>query len=251
MRSVFFTKPKKTTVDFLRFMISQGEVLHAVVLHGKDQYEGSDLVDICIDNEITVVDYDDCDDLFLSLQGKLDMIWCHTFPKIVKGAWLDTVSVAAVNFHPAPLPEYRGAFLYNFAILNGESEYGVTAHLMSERFDEGSLIEVDRFPFDCSECSLADLVSISEEKLLALAKRTYLRFAAREEMDFVPQAPGSGRYYSRKLFEETKRIDLGDDAETICRKIRAFWYPPHEGAYIEVAGERFCLVTKEMLDGLR
>ena len=73
-----------------------------------------------------------------------------------------------------PPADYRGAFLYNFAILNGEEEYGVTAHLMSERFDEGALIEVDRFPFDCANRPLSELVSVSEGRLLELAKRTYL-----------------------------------------------------------------------------
>ncbi|WP_270549448.1 formyltransferase family protein [Eggerthella lenta] len=251
MRSVFFTKPKKLTEEMLGFMLDQGEDVLAVVVSGKAQYADSGLFRMCDEAGADIVDYDDCDAFFRDHDGEIDMIWCCTFPKIVKGEWLCSASTAAVNFHPAPLPDYRGAFLYNFAILNGEEEYGVTAHLMSERFDEGALIEVDRFPFDCANRPLSELVSVSEGRLLELAKRTYLRFVSGEEVRAIPQDPASGAYYSRKLFEESKRVRLDEDPEAIERRIRAFWIPPHEGAYVEIGGERFYLATKEMLDGLR
>ena len=35
---------------------------------------------------------------------------------------------AVYNFHPGILPEYRGAGLYSWAIINGEKEFGITLH---------------------------------------------------------------------------------------------------------------------------
>lgn len=250
MRGVFFTKPKETAEELLRFMVGQGEDLIAVVLFGKRKYEGGAFCRLCNEAGIEVVDYDDCDELFREHSEDVDMIWCCTFPKIIKSEWLETARMAAVNFHPAPLPDYRGAFPYNFAILNGEEEYGVTAHLMSDRFDEGAIIEVDRFPFDCANRPLSELVAVSEKRLLALAKETYLRFASGEQVPTSPQDPEAGAYYSRKRFEESKRIEPGESQESISRKVRAFWYPPYEGAYVEADGTKFLVVTKEILDGL-
>jgi methionyl-tRNA formyltransferase len=50
------------------------------------------------------------------------------------------------NFHPAPLPEYKGRDLCYHAIMNGEREFGATVHYMDEGFDTGDIIEVGRFP---------------------------------------------------------------------------------------------------------
>src|SRR5688572_16330985 len=50
------------------------------------------------------------------------------------------------NFHPAPLPEYKGRDLCYHAIVNGEKEFGVTLHYMDENFDTGDIIDVVRFP---------------------------------------------------------------------------------------------------------
>ncbi|MBP5548161.1 MAG: methionyl-tRNA formyltransferase [Bacteroidales bacterium] len=44
------------------------------------------------------------------------------------------------NLHASLLPQYRGAAPINWAIINGESESGVTTFLLNEKIDEGSLL---------------------------------------------------------------------------------------------------------------
>lgn len=251
MRSVFFTKPKETTQAFLRFMVEQGEEVLAVVLSGASDYEGSGLVRLCRARGIEVVDHEECASLFARCREDIDMIWCHTYPRLLKGEWIGSASRAAVNFHAAPLPDYRGVFAYNFAILNGEKEFGVTAHVLGPEFDAGDIIEVDRFPVDCSRCSVSELVEASEVRLLALSKKVYQRFLSGEEIRATPQRRGAGHYYSRKDFERAKRISPADSDGEVERRVRAFWFPPYEGAYVEVEGRRYCVVTEEVLHGLR
>lgn len=135
MRSVFFTKPKRSTCAFLSHMIEQGEDVLSVVVDGKGDYDDAELFRICRSHGVPVADYADCDGLFEENEGAVEMIWCNTFPKLIKEEWIRAASVAAVNFHSAPLPEYRGVFAFNFAILNGDGEYGVTAHLLGKKFD--------------------------------------------------------------------------------------------------------------------
>ena len=48
----------------------------------------------------------------------------------------------AINFHPGP-PNYRGSGCLNYALLNNETKYGVTCHLMSEKIDDGKILDVN------------------------------------------------------------------------------------------------------------
>ena len=62
-------------------------------------------------------------------------------PKVL----IEKPKIAAINFHPAP-PEYPGSGCINFALYDEVNEYGVTAHLMNEKIDNGEILEVRRFP---------------------------------------------------------------------------------------------------------
>jgi methionyl-tRNA formyltransferase len=65
----------------------------------------------------------------------------------------------------------------------------------------------------------------------------------------VPSEPsGPGIHLGRVELEEMKKIDL--ESDDIDLKIRAFWFPPYDGAYIEVAGEKFTLVNRLILESL-
>ncbi len=55
--------------------------------------------------------------------------------------------MGCLNFHPAPLPDFRGLGGYNVAILEGLPEWGVSSHFVDEHFDTGDLVDVERFPW--------------------------------------------------------------------------------------------------------
>jgi methionyl-tRNA formyltransferase len=80
---------------------------------------------------------------------------------IVPSATLDALGFGAYNFHPGP-PAYPGWMPAAFAAYDGVTEFGATAHTMSARVDEGSIIAVDTFP-------VAPSVTRTE-----LARRAYL-----------------------------------------------------------------------------
>lgn len=251
MRGVFFTKPKTLTKRCLEYLVESEEDVLAVVLSGKESYMNTDLIALAKDHGIRVIDYAECDAFFAENAGLIEMIWCNTFPKRIKSAWIETASVAAVNFHVAPLPDYRGVFGFNFAFLNGEKEFGVTAHMLDGDFDTGAIIEVERFPFDFESGSVKELVELSEEHMFHLFKRVCGRFARGEDVIAEEQDLSKGNYYSRDDFEKSKIITPSDTMEDIQRKVRAFWFPPYEGAYVPWEGKRLPVVTKEVLDGLR
>ena len=51
----------------------------------------------------------------------------------------------AINFHDGPLPGYAGLNVTTWAIHNGETEHGVTWHLMTDEIDGGDIVASSRF----------------------------------------------------------------------------------------------------------
>lgn len=245
MKSIIFTKPKQVTLECIKFLYEQGEELQGVVIYNSPQYVGSEFWKFCSDNNIRIFDGDEIYDYQRELEGQLDMIYSNTYPKLIKKELLTIPKKGAINFHPAPLPEYRGVFGYNFAIFNEENEYGVSVHKLSEKFDMGDIIEVERFKMDPKTISVKDLVKEADKHLLNLFKKTYFKFLYDEKITYQKQQEGN--YYSRKDFEELKRIKDTDDTSVIKRKIRACWCPPFEGAYVYLSGNKYTVVDEKQI----
>ena len=74
---------------------------------------------------------------------KVDYIFCFRFLFLIPNKILKKASIA-INFHPGP-PEYRGIGCVNFALYNNSKEYGITAHLMNNKIDNGKILDVKRF----------------------------------------------------------------------------------------------------------
>jgi methionyl-tRNA formyltransferase len=170
------------------------------------------------------------------------------YGRLIKKSLMDYARGNCINIHPAPLPQYRGLFPYNFCILNQEKIWGVTAHFISEEFDKGDIIKIETFPVDSNEITLEELVELSSHKSYDLLVEVINDINMGKEINRYPQ--GEGTYYSRKDFEEAKIITAIDTADTINRKIRAFWYPPYEGAYIRIDNEKYCLINTDILKQL-
>ena len=74
-----------------------------------------------------------------------DLLVSYLAQWIIPASLLSKAKYAAINFHPGP-PEYPGIGCTNFAVYNGEKEFGITCHHMVAKVDSGSLIAVRRFP---------------------------------------------------------------------------------------------------------
>jgi len=164
----------------------------------------------------------------------------------LKDEFLTVPSKGVINFHPALLPEYKGTGGYNLAILEKLSEWGVSAHYVDESIDTGDIIKVNKFPINTES---ETVVSLEKKSMDVLRKMVLEVFKdAISATDILKTTPNvGGRYVSRLEMESMKKIIDGDD---IPRKIRAFWFPPYDGAYIEVGGEKFTLVNRHILESL-
>jgi methionyl-tRNA formyltransferase len=181
-------------------------------------------------------------ELYADPPAEVDAVVSYLFWNLIREPLLSLGSIGCLNFHPAPLPDYRGVGGYNVAILEGLPAWGVSCHFVDERFDTGDLVEVERFAIDEHAETAFSLDLKSQEHLLTLFQRVLQRALDGEPLPRASQ--GDGRYVSRAEFDELRVVQPGDD---ISRKLRAFWYPPWPGAVIDVDGRRLTLVDDALL----
>jgi methionyl-tRNA formyltransferase len=180
--------------------------------------------------------------LYAKPPAEVDLVLSFLHPRRILPALIELPRVGCLNFHPAPLPDFRGVGGFNLAVLEGLSEWGVSTHFVDENIDTGDLIAVDRFAIDPDGETAFSLDLKSQERLLEQFKEVVERALAGEQLPRVPQ--GEGRYVTRAELEELRRVRPGDDVE---RKLRAFWYPPWPGATIEVEGRELTVVDEPLL----
>lgn len=151
-----------------------------------------------------------------------------------------------INFHPAPLPDYKGTAGYNVAILEGRDTWAASAHYVDTSIDTGPIIEVRSFDIDPARETARSLEASTRDVLRASFVNVV--DAALASPTLLPTTPNTGgRYISRAEMEAMKRIVPGDD---VARKVRAFFFPPYDGAYLEIDGKRYTLIDATILQTL-
>ncbi len=95
-----------------------------------------------------------------------DLLISAAYPQIFGKSLLDIATVDAVNFHPSALPKFRGAHPHYWAIREGASQTGVTAHEMTTKLDKGQIISQRKF--SCENISYKQLYNRIVEKTPSL-----------------------------------------------------------------------------------
>lgn len=180
------------------------------------------------------------------LSGQVDLVLSVLYPRLIHRPLIDLPRVACLNFHPAPLPDWRGLGGYNLAILERLEEWGASAHFVDERFDTGDIVRVKRFPFDHDTETAWSLDLLSQEHLFELFCEVLELALSGEPPPREPQ--GEGRYVSGPDLDRLRMVPDDASAEDVERRVRAFWHPPWPGATIVRGGREFTLVDQRLLD---
>lgn len=242
---VLFMGRKPVAEKALRWLLSNNNVDVIGVLTDS-HLENSPCAETAKSNSIPIYEYDAALELINNGELNFDLGLSMLYWRKLKEGFVHAPKLNTINFHPAPLPEYKGTAGYNMAVLDGLSEWGMTAHYVDEEIDTGEIIEVLSFPI-CKETETAQsLEKISQDKLYQLFVEVVSKVLAKKEI--LKSYPNvGGRYISRAQMEEMKEIKDDDD---IPRKIRAFWFPPYDGAYIKINGNKYTLVDEQILNKL-
>ena len=70
-----------------------------------------------------------------------DIIFSFYFRRLIPNEIILKPRLGAYNLHGALLPKYRGQTCINWAVVNGETRTGATLHLMTEKADEGDIVD--------------------------------------------------------------------------------------------------------------
>ncbi|TVZ23622.1 methionyl-tRNA formyltransferase [Dokdonia sp. Hel_I_63] len=131
------------------------------------------------------------------------------------------------NLHASLLPQYRGAAPINWAIINGETETGVTTFFIDEKIDTGEIILQEKLAIDDKENAgvLHDRLMIAGKELVV---KTVKAIAIDEVSTFVQDSSRELKT-AYKLHSENTRIDWDAPLQDIYNHIRGL--SPYPAAY--------------------
>jgi methionyl-tRNA formyltransferase len=80
-----------------------------------------------------------------------DILVSMSFNQILKTDILELSPLGFINCHAGSLPFYRGRNPLNWALINGESSFGITVHFIDEGIDTGDIIAQKKYPITDSD----------------------------------------------------------------------------------------------------
>jgi len=209
-----------------------------------------------------------------------DLIAVVAYGKILPKSVIDFPRYGCINLHVSLLPKYRGAAPMQRAIIEGESETGVTVMYMNEGLDTGDIVAVRKFPIGplddfetvhdtSAEIGSALLSETLREIEAGRAKRTpqddsLATYAAKIEktdcklnftlsakkLDFlirgVTPIPGAFAYLNGKMLKINKATPISSSGE--CGRVIAT-DGAGEGSFTVACGEGALRVTSVIPEG--
>jgi len=161
-----------------------------------------------------------------------DLIVVVAYGQILPKSVLDIPAHGCINVHASLLPKYRGAAPINRAILDGETETGITTMYMDVGLDTGDMLVKRTLPIGPDETAgeLHDRLALlgreaMEETLARLCAGTLQRTAQDD----------SQSSYAPMMDKEDGRIDWNRPAEELHNQVRGL--DPWPGAFTVLKGE--------------
>ena len=148
-----------------------------------------------------------------------DLIAVAAYGQILPRSILDLPRLGCINVHTSLLPKYRGAAPIQWAILNGDTESGVTIMKIDLALDSGDILSQRSVPI-----GPADTGQVLHDRLAAVGAQLLVETIpdyAAGRITPHPQ-PAEGVSYARKIRKEDGRIDWQQPARTIVNRLRAF-----------------------------
>ena len=168
------------------------------------------------------------DEDFLSALKALDanLQIVVAFRMLPKAVW-QMPEYGTFNLHASLLPNYRGAAPINWAIMNGETQTGVSTFFIDEKIDTGEMILQESVAIDPDENA-----GSLHDKLMTIGSDLVIKTVKQIETDNVkttPQVETENLRTAFKLNRDNCKIDWKAPLEDIYNKIRGL--SPYPGAW--------------------
>jgi methionyl-tRNA formyltransferase len=192
----------------------------------------------------TPVNFKRDEDIAAFMALELDVAVVAAYGLILPKAILDAPKYGCLNIHASLLPRWRGAAPIHRAILEGDTETGITIMQMEEGLDTGPMILKKSVPIRSATTaqSLHDILAAMGSSMI----ETVLDELANKGGLSSTLQPEEGATYAKMLKKEEGRIDWSKPAAVIDRQIRAL--NPWPGTWCETdSGKRLKILEVELL----
>lgn len=171
-----------------------------------------------------------------------DLFVVVAFRMLPQSVW-DMPPMGTFNLHASLLPRYRGAAPINWAIINGETETGITTFLLNEHIDEGAILLQER-----TTIAPTDTVETIHDRLAEMGRNLVVRTVAGltdGTLTGTPQNPpeemtspnGRSAFLAPKIFKADCAINWNQPGRHIVDFVRGLSpYPAATMVMLDAAG---------------
>ena len=252
MRVVFMGTPDIAATCFKRIIADGFEIVGCYTQPDRPKGRGMKMVfspvkEVAIANNIPVFQpenfkSEETIEQFRAL--KPDICAVVAYGRMLPQAILDIPTCGCVNIHASLLPQYRGSAPYQWAVLDGLKETGVTAQHMVLEMDAGDIIDVSKTPIGENETAgeLLDRLAVLGADLLS---DVLTRFT-QGKVEAVPQNPEEVSY-APMLDKTMCPIDWNKTAQQVHNQVRGLH--PWPVAIMELKGQKFKVHETRIVEG--
>ncbi len=175
---------------------------------------------------------------------KPDICAVVAYGRILPQKVLDVPTYGCINIHASVLPKYRGSAPYQWAVLDGLAETGVTAMYLCREMDAGDIIDVSKTPIGENETAgeLLDRLAVLGADLLS---KTLTRFES-GKVEAAPQNPAEV-CFAPMLDKTMCPIDWTKTALQVHNHVRGLH--PWPVATMELQGKTFKVHETRVVEG--
>lgn len=153
-------------------------------------------------------------------QGEVDLYIVASYGKIIPKAVLDLPKFGTLNIHPSLLPKYRGPSPIQAAILNGDTETGVTIIKLDSEMDHGDIISNVKFQMSNDRIGYREL----HDKLAGLGAELLIKILPDYVDGKITPKPQDHKKatFTKIIKKDDARIDWEKPAQEIDAMARAY-----------------------------
>lgn len=184
------------------------------------------------------------DDVYAEFRGlDVDLLVMAFVTKIIPQRILELPALGTIQFHPSLLPRHRGASAINWAILQGDTETGVTIFWPDGGLDTGPILMTKSVAIDPTDT----VGTLYFNKLYTLGVEAMLESVALVEQGTAPKTPQdeSAATYEPVCNADHVRVAWDANCQDVYRIIRGG--DPQPGAWSTLDGHTVQLYDAELL----
>jgi len=237
-------------VRCLKVLLSHGVNIKLVLTHEDNPEENiwfNSVKKLCHEYAIPCISPADPNETSIEAQVNalgVDFLFSFYYRHMLEAPLLAAARHGAFNMHGSLLPKYRGRVPVNWAIINGETETGVSLHVMNLKPDNGAIVDQQAVPIlaDDTAAEVFDKITVAAEICLDRALPKLLAGTA----VFTEQDLRQGAYFGKRTAEDG-RIDWKQSALQIHNLVRAVTHP-FPGAFSDTVAGRLLLWRSRLID---